>query len=51
MTSCSRGSPVGWGRGAKGNRGRERVLLNRKVSLGKRALSDRIILLNKIVAF
>jgi len=33
VTSHSRGLPVGWGRGARGGRGRERVPLGGRVPL------------------
>ena len=36
MTFCSKGSPVGWGRGTGGSGGRGRVPLGRRVPLGGR---------------
>ena len=43
MTFCSGGSPVGWGRGAKGSKGRERVPLDRRVLLNKKVPLGRIV--------
>ena len=45
ITSCNKGSPVGWGKGARGNKGREKVFLNKGVLL------NGIIPLNRIIAF
>jgi len=43
VTSCSRGSLVGWGRGARGGGGKGRVPLGRKAPLGRRAPLGRIV--------
>ena len=57
MTFYNRGSPVGWSREAGGSGDKERIPLNRKVPLGKRASPNRKVLLSgraplgKIVAF
>ena len=43
MPFCSKGLLVGWGRGARGSRGRGRVPLGRRASLGGRAPLGRIV--------
>ena len=51
MTSYNRGSPVSWGKEAKGGGGKKRVPLGRKALLDGRAPLGGIAPLGKIIVF